>query len=31
MQKIILAIDNKKILNKIREINNYNLIIKNVQ
>ena len=31
MKKIILAIDNKKILNKIKEINNFNLIIKNVQ
>ena len=31
MKKIILAIDNKKTLNKIKEINNFNLIIKNVQ
>ena len=31
MKKIIVAIDNKKILNKIKEINNLKLIIKNVQ
>ena len=31
MKKIILAIDNKKLLNKIKEINNVNLLIKNVQ
>ena len=31
MKKIILAIDNKKISNKIKEINNFNLIMKNVQ
>lgn len=31
MKKIIIAINNKKILNKIKEINNLNLIFKNVQ
>lgn len=31
MKKIIIAIDNKKILNKIKEINNLKVILKNVQ